>query len=267
MSNEKKYDPRLQVQKLTRYIPFTKYIDFLCNGLFCPKVLLFEDPWEGHVFHRVTAEQELHIPLAAVMNNIKHWIYASCWHAADHESYAMWKIYGQLSEAVAIHTNVPNLKELMGTHCNRVGDPVALLTPVQYVPPVEGRLPNLDADNIYSISYSTTRDKDRAFWLKIMQVCFALKPQAYKYEEEVRLLVLDREAPRFWEQTRAANNTDKMGMYIQIDDYNQFLTGISVAPMAPSWFMKLLEKTNEKFGLDKVPVARSSMFDAPDGHV
>ena len=51
MSSEKQYDPRLKVQKLTRYIPFTKYVDLLCNGLFCAKVLLFEDPWEGHVFH------------------------------------------------------------------------------------------------------------------------------------------------------------------------------------------------------------------------
>lgn len=267
MSNEKQYDHRLEVQKLTRYIPFTKYVDFLCNGLFCPKVLLFEDPWEGHVFHGVTAQQELRRPLAAVINNIKHWIYASCWHAADHESYAMWKIYGQLSEAVAIHTSLPNLKELMGTHCNREGDPIALLTAVQYVSPVYGRLPELDPDKIYSIRYSTTRDKDRALWLDIMEVCFGLKPHAYKYEEEVRLLILDREAPKFWEQTKATKNTDKMGLYVQISDYNSFLTGISVAPIAPSWFMKILEKTNEKFSIDKIPVARSSMFDAPVVHL
>lgn len=263
MSNDKQYHPRLNVQKLTRYIPFAKYVDFLCNGLFCPKVLLFEDPWEGHVFHRITAEQELRIPLAAVMNNVKHWIYASCWHAADHESYAMWKIYGQLSEAVAIHTSVVNLKELMGTHCNRAGDPIGLLTPVQYVSLEDGDLLEPDPYTIYSISYSDTTDKDRAFWLKLMQVCFAMKPHAYEYEEEVRMLILDREAPEFWKQTRAPTNADEVGMYVQIGDYNNFLTGISVAPNAPSWFMKVLEKTNEKFGIDKVSVVRSPMFSAP----
>src|SRR6266404_5018398 len=93
------YDPRLEVQRLTRYIPFTKYVDFLCTGLFCPSISMFEDPWEGHVFPSLygNAKSEDRQRLSLTINNAKKWVYASFCHAADHESYAMWRICGQLS--------------------------------------------------------------------------------------------------------------------------------------------------------------------------
>lgn len=263
MESTKQYHPRLEVESLTRYLPFAKYVDFLCNGLFCPKVSLFEDPWEGHVFHGISAQPENRRSIAALMNNAKNWVYASCWHAAKHESYAMWKIYGQYSDAIAIHTSVTKLKELMASNYQRQGDPVALLTTVEYVSPSDETLPKLDAETIYSVSYPILKDEEVLRWLNIMQTCFGLKPPEYAYEDEVRLLILDRGAPKFLEQTKISNKSDKVGRYIPIDNYNDFLSGVTISPNAGRWFVRLLEQVNEKFGLERVAVRQSTIFNGP----
>ncbi len=97
----KKFDPAL-MSPLARYLPFPKYVDLLLKGLYAPRCTSFEDPWEGHVFHGIRADPDNKQALAATIDRAKHWIYASCWHANNAESYAMWRIYGQQTEAVAV---------------------------------------------------------------------------------------------------------------------------------------------------------------------
>ncbi len=152
-------------------------------------------------------------------------------------------------------------------HCNRAGDPVALISPVEYVVPIDGQLPELELGRVHTISYQRTNDEDWNSWLRNMQVFFTLKPVAYDYEREVRLLVLDKNAPASSELIEAKETGGEPGTYLRIDDYNDFLTGVSIAPNAPKWFLTVLEKTNQRFEISEaiVPVQRSSILDDPGG--
>ncbi len=257
----KGYEPRLRT-RLTRYMQFGPYVDFLSKGVYLPSVRVFSDPWEGHVFHSISAKPTSNREaLARTINNSKRWIYASCWHAADHESYAMWRIYGQDS-GIAIHTEYSRLKELMASI--RPGGRAAssLLTTVQYVQPVDGRLPQYDSDRIYSTFFGDPEDVDRDIWRQVMQHCLALKPLAYEYEKEVRLLVLDPAAPRFWDQMIESENDP--GIRVELDP-STFLVGVSVSPWAPDWFLDAVALVTAKLGVKGIPVTKSTLYNAPKG--
>jgi hypothetical protein len=95
-----------------------------------------------------------------------------------------------------------------------------------------------------------------------MQQCLALKPSAYEYEKEVRLLVLDPTAPNFWDQMIITEN--RPGIRIELDPV-QFLTGVSVSPWAPDWFVDAVRLVTERLGITGVKIAKSSLYDAPKG--
>lgn len=252
-------------RRLTRYYSFAKFVDLLANGLFCAKATLFEDSWEGHVFHSVSAQPANREALAAFVDRAKEWIYVSCWNSSASESYAMWKLYGQNPEAVAVHTTSNRLKALMA-QCTPNGPrgPMSVLSVVSYVEPVDGSFPELDPNTAYLASWGTLTNEDRHKWRNLMATCLAQKPTAYAYEQEMRLMLLDGSAPGFWEIADVPPQTPA-GFRITQNDFAAVIDRISVAPDAPPWFIDVVRETMSRFGIDpsRVPVSRSTLFDGP----
>lgn len=251
-------DPRLEGM-VTRYCSFSRYVSFLESGLFLSNARNFEDPWEGHVFHEVTADPDNHENLAAFVLDRKRFIYVSCWHASEHESYAMWRIYGK-EDAVAIHTNGEKLKALLSeVHSQHQAKPL-ILTPVEYCMPMQGKLPVVDQSRIYSISYEDASSERDALWRNAMQQFLMYKPSAYQYEQEVRVIALDSEAPDFLEPN--PDFIDKKGLLVSLNP-SEFITAVTVAPWVDSAFVEAVKAVSEKYGLRTDLVKQSDLFSTP----
>ena len=254
-------DSRL-TSKMTRYYSFSRYVSFLRSGLFLSNAQSFDDPWEGHVFHSITAQPTNIDNLAAFVTDRKKYIYVSCWHASDHESYAMWRIYGK-DDAVAIQTDGERLRDLLKKiHEVHKAKPL-LLTPVEYCMPTDGRLPEINQENTFSISYEDPSSDRDTQWRNAMQQLLMYKPSAYKYEQEVRIIALDSQAPDFLQLSD--NHEVKIGISVPVT-VNEFVLGVIVAPWADSAFVEAVRSVSERFGLPPDKVRQSSLFMHPGRH-
>lgn len=245
--------------KLTRYCSFSRYVNFLSGGVFLAKSNSFEDPWEGHVFHRVTAEPENQENLAAFVADRKQYMYVSCWHASEHESYAMWRIYGK-TDAVAIHTDWESLKAVLKTLYDECRARPSLLTRVEYCEPVRGEFPPRDDNKVYSVCYTDKSSEREKLWHMAMQSLLMYKPPAYAYEQEVRLIALDALAPDFLALSDTSNERGGILVPVKLEE---FVTGVSVAPWADLAFVEAVKAVSEKFGVPRERVKKSSLFEQP----
>ena len=250
-------DKRLE-GKLTRYLSFNRYVSFLSDGLFLSNAKLFEDPWEGQVYFRITAPPDEQKNLAAFVADRKKFIYISCWHAAEEESYAMWKIYGK-EDAVAIHTNGQKLKTLLQDIYKQHKVKPILLTPVEYCSFSDKSLPNISKRDVFSISYNDDSN-DKKIWFDAMQQFFMHKPIAYKFEQEVRIIALDKDAPNFLEVL--SDYEEKSGIIVSINP-RDFVESVTIAPWADSAFVNAVKAVSKKFGIPESIVKKSKLFDNP----
>jgi len=102
---------------------FTKFVSILgTKQLFFCRSDLFEDPFEGSLpTANITLREHAYKDMPeGIMNSLpairkwfREWTYISCWHANEYESAAMWKLYTQTNEAVAIETDYETLASVL----------------------------------------------------------------------------------------------------------------------------------------------------------
>jgi len=92
------------------YISVDHFIEAIENdGLYFKRISIFEDNFEGsipkvsYMLNKIDVEKE-NLKLRDIT-------YANCWHINTHECEAMWKIYGDLENGLAIKTKVANVFE------------------------------------------------------------------------------------------------------------------------------------------------------------
>jgi hypothetical protein len=76
----------------------------------------FDDPYEGSWTEaeikalRKAGGNDTYIEnLLKISEHLKQYVYVSCWHANDYESAAMWDLYSQRKEGIAIRTDYESL--------------------------------------------------------------------------------------------------------------------------------------------------------------
>ncbi|EQB2604496.1 hypothetical protein ACYHQC_003671 [Aeromonas salmonicida] len=184
--------------KLWRYMDFTKYVSLLSSGgLYFARANCFEDTFEGAKgLKRNKARWDdyyLKFFRAAIENPPKGYecklsnseideqaqkllrdmevggeyhrkrTFISCWHASEHESEAMWRLYSSfLSNAVAVRTSYESLYMALGQN------PSISIGRIEYIDMKE--------------SYAGVND---AFWRK---------RKYFEHEREVRAIVTDFES-------------------------------------------------------------------------
>ena len=102
---------------LWRYMDFTKLLSLIENRrLFFPRADQFDDPYEG-TWSRAGVEllrdgmRRNDLPPQAVdqflkmTETLRQEMFISCWFASEYESAAMWKLYLQSPEGIAIRTD------------------------------------------------------------------------------------------------------------------------------------------------------------------
>lgn len=97
-------------KRITRYMPFFRFVDFLENGLFIPNATLFEDKWEGIVaLKKSLLKSNIGKTYFENIKKALAWIHVSCWYNNEKENYLMWKTYGQNNEAIRIESTKDKL--------------------------------------------------------------------------------------------------------------------------------------------------------------
>lgn len=166
-------------------------------------------------------------PWADILSNHHRHCYINCWHLNEFESAAMWKLYAQTREAMAIKTTYYRL--------SRVFYDSVTLGLVQYI--------DFDTADLAS----TGRYHDDRFMHKRL---------SFAHEREVRAIRWNRAGWGAGPEYEAP-----MGIPVPVD-LEELIESVYVAPTCPSWFFSLVRQVVARYQLD-VPVVQSALDKAP----
>lgn len=206
-----------------RYMSLSKFCDLVFNDrLHFTRTSNFDDPWEGippkDIMFNLADPPELwyrhfHVREQTAVN---------CWHAAEHESMAMWKIYCPADgEGIVVKSNIAKLRSCF---IEEVGG--SATGEVVHIGRVEYSRPASEWDV-------------RAEFLPILH-----KRVFFGYEQEVRAFI--RPETDFLKRLLSHG----IGVSVPVD-VHQLIEEVRVSPLAPSWFLPVVVKLNT--GLKIVP--------------
>lgn len=225
---------------LWRYTDLTKLLSLLeTRKLFFPRSDRFDDPYEGAQSRAGVALVRNQLADAGVDANVINQIlsnndqfresmFISCWCAQEFESAAMWKLYLQSQEGVAIRTSHDRLCAEL------VKSPLRIRTSmVQYV----------DYDSVV---------------IPMGNVFFPFvhKRLSFAHESELRAIIWSIEDVN---RPQISEGTTIIGIDV---DPNALIEAVHVSPTAPRWFGDLVEQLMVRYGLN-AEVIRSTLYERP----
>lgn len=200
-----------------KYLDLSKFLDLLLSKkLFMSRSDKFEDQYEG-TFSEPTFEEikKLSIDNPDFLNYYKthrEKVAISSWHINEYESFAMWQIFTQNSEGLAIQSTIGRLQKAL--------KPETLFS--QYI----GEVNYID----YKKEYIPFDD---------MFFPFLFKRKSFQYEREVRIISDTSES--------AIKLND--GLKINVD-INELIEKIYIHPKSENWYKKLVIELVEQLGFD-----------------
>ena len=207
-------DPNTIVWK---YLDLSKFLELLLSQkLFMSRSDKFEDQYEG-TFSEPTYEEikKLAINKPEFINYYKthrEKVTISSWHINEYESFAMWQIFTQNSEGLAIQSTIGRLQEAVGAE--KVFE--------QYI----GEVNYID----YKKEYIPFDD---------LFFPFLFKRKSFQYEREVRIIT----------DVSKNNLTINDGLKININ-INQLIERIYIHPKSENWYKNLVIQLVKKLGYD-----------------
>ena len=160
----------------------------------------------------------------------------NCWHASEHESEAMWRLYSGIGYGLAVRTD---FKTLVHSFTDRVPDIIAR---VEYLSYEDQLMP----------------------WS--MQAPFLHKRLSFAHEQEVRAIIrchsykeTDRQDVREIDYSR---DVCEVGMAFAVDP-SDLIQEVVVSPYADTWISGLVQSVSARYGVNK-PVTQSGMARNPE---
>lgn len=225
-----------------RYMDFTKFVSMLeSSALFFARADCLGDPFEGSysrgnerlrpiIYQGMPSEalSRMATENASFTRLLRQWTFISCWHLNEGESAAMWKLYAQTNEAVALKSSFFRL-------ANAVDDKT-------YV----GMMEYIDFD----------RD-----WLPEGNTFYPYvhKRLSFAHEREVRAVI--QELP-VNDKGIDLTKEPPIGGVERIVNLATLVESIYVAPTCPAWFKNTVEKVVRRYGLS-TPVLQSALDAEP----
>ena len=200
-----------------KYLDLSKFLDLLLSRkLFMSRSDKFEDQYEG-TFSEPTYEEikklsEHNPEFLKYYKSHREKVVVSSWHINEYESFAMWQIFTQNSEGLAIQSTIGRLQKALEVEANFK----------QYI----GEVNYID----YKKEYIPFDD---------MFFPFLFKRKSFQYEREVRIL------SDLSEQEIKIND----GLKIDVD-INQLIEKIYIHPKSENWYKKLVIELVDKLGFD-----------------
>ena len=207
-------DPNTIVWK---YLDLSKFLDLLLSKkLFMSRSDKFEDQYEG-TFSEPTYEEikKLAIDNPEFLNFYKthrEKVVVSSWHINEYESFAMWQIFTQNSEGLAIQSTVGRLQKA--------------LLPEQNFKQYIGEVNYID----YKKEYIPFDD---------LFFPFLFKRKSFQYEGEVRII------------SDISETNIKINDGLKIDiDINELIEKIYIHPKSENWYKNLVIQLVKQLGFD-----------------
>ena len=200
-----------------KYLDLSKFLDLLLSQkLFMSRSDKFEDQYEG-TFSEPTYEEikklsENNPEFLDYYKSHREKVLISSWHINEYESYAMWQIFTQNSEGLAIQSTIGRLQKALLPEENfkqYIGEVNYIDYKKEYIP----------FDNMF--------------------FPFMFKRKSFQYEREVRII-------------SDLSDTDiKINDGLKIDvDINQLIEKIYIHPKSENWYKKLVIELVSKLGFD-----------------
>ncbi len=200
-----------------KYLDLSKFLDLLISRkLFMSRSDKFEDQYEG-TFSEPTYEEIKKLAannpeFLSYYKSHREKVVVSSWHINEYESFAMWQIFTQNSEGLAIQSTIGRLQKALEVEKDFK----------QYI----GEVNYID----YKKEYIPFDD---------MFFPFLFKRKSFQYEREVRILA------DLSEQEIKIND----GLKIDVD-INQLIEKIYIHPKSENWYKKLVIELVDKLGFD-----------------
>lgn len=211
-----------------RYMDLSKFLSLIDSKmLFFSKPRFFKDPFEGAFSERdlksALGEPPTYNPDILLdynahreqyINKFKillEYVAISCWHMNEVESAAMWDLYLNSHEGLAIKTSIERLSDSLRGHNN------LFLGKVQYI----DFLKDMASRNIFEALF--------------------YKRKSFEHEHELRVIVLDNdETPHF----------GNAGVSLTVD-LDILIEEIYIHPTAPGWFVESVKGLLKKYEINK----------------
>ncbi|WP_426063530.1 hypothetical protein [Flavobacterium sp. DSP2-3-1] len=200
-----------------KYLDLSKFLDLLMSDkLFMSRSDKFEDQYEG-TFSEPTFEEikKLSIDNPDFLNYYKthrEKVAISSWHINEYESFAMWQIFTQNSEGLAIQSTIGRLQDSLASETNfkqYIGE-------VNYIDYKKEHIPFDD-----------------------MFFPFLFKRKSFQYEGEVRII------------TDIGESDIKINEGLKINvDINQLIEKIYIHPKSENWYKNLVIQLVKQLGFD-----------------
>ena len=226
--------------KIWRYMDFAEFISLLHkSALFFARVDKLDDPFEGS-FPRVNVKLRLDIfkdkkPPTYIRNLTEFYkrfvklTFVNCWHLNEYQSAAMWKLYLQSNEGIAIRSTFDGLKDSF----NNDKDNDIHIGKVKY------------------ISYNKDLIPEGSLFP------YFHKRKSFEHEKELRAVIqsfsYDKQGNIDW-----SRSPHRDGLYVPVD-LDLLIEKVILAPSCPPWQREVVKSVLKKYGLDK-PVLRSLLY-------
>jgi hypothetical protein len=155
-------------------------------------------------------------------------MFINCWHANEHESAAMWKLYLKSDEGIAIQSTYRKLKKSI------IDDEKVFIGKVIYI--------DYEKEGINISSFLSA---------------FVHKRKSFEHENEIRGLVSRTRDLKTDFSTEESEN----GVLIKVD-VETLIEKIHVAPNAPKWFAELVNNVVNSYGY-KFEMVQSQLNNDP----
>lgn len=227
-----------------RYVDLPKLLYMLVNkSLPLIRVDKFEDKWEGFSaplsddeyrgFFRKT-QMETDLERFKIGEQLRKFFYASCWHLNDIESDAMWKLYLNGNEGLAIRTTYQSLIFSL-----REASEEFLIGKVRYTKPSPG--------------------------LSMLLTCMT-KREPFVHERELRVILHDADAENVY-RNNSSNILNKSVVQPSVKklrcDVNRLIEELRISPKANDWFKFAVSDLLEKYKLKDIKLIQSKLSGEP----
>jgi hypothetical protein len=200
-----------------KYLDLSKFLDLLLSQkLFMSRSDKFEDQYEGTfsepTFEEIKKLSENNPEFLDHYKSKREKVVISSWHINEYESFAMWQIFTQNSEGLAIQSTIGRLQKAL--------EPEKNLT--QYI----GEVNYID----YKKEYIPFDD---------LFFPFLFKRKSFQYEREVRII----------SDTSDTKININEGLKINVD-INQLIDKIYIHPKSENWYKNLVIRLVSQLGFD-----------------
>lgn len=225
---------------LWRYMDLTKLLSLLENRkLYFPRADHFEDPYEGSWSKAGVAwmrdpAMNGGLPPNAIDQLLqaseiqRREMYISCWFVSEHESAAMWKLYLQSPEGVAIRSDHDSLCRALDAS------------------PLRAR-----TSSVAYVDYDKTVIPFGNLFFPFLH-----KRLSFAHENELRAVVWSKE-----DVNVSQIPADALSVTVDVSP-KDLIKAVHVSPTAPRWFGVLVEQLLKRYGMT-CPVERSGLYDRP----